>query len=128
MSTDGRLMSATGKLGMPRQRSAEGQSVSPPHEETKQVVSDSEERFRVLFEVAPDGYYLCDLEGRFLDGNRMAEELVGYSREELLGKSFLELNLLSAEQLPKAAALLAENVDGHPTGPNEFTLNRKDGR
>ena len=88
---------------------------------------DSEERLRILFEYAPDAYYLSDLMGNFVDGNRAAERLTGYSREELIGKSFLKLNLLSLDQIPKAATLLAQNALGKPTGPDEFSLNRKDG-
>ncbi|UCD50351.1 MAG: PAS domain S-box protein [Phycisphaerales bacterium] len=87
----------------------------------------SEERFRLLFEYAPDGYYLCDLNGRFVDGNRAAENIVGYPREELIGKSFLKLNLLPKSQLTRAARALLQNAAGEPTGPDEFTLHRKDG-
>lgn len=88
----------------------------------------SEERFRVLFEYAPDGYYLNDLKGHFLDGNKAAEEIVGYKREELIGKNFLKIKLLPLNQIPKAAEALAKNILGKPTGPDEFVLNRKDGR
>lgn len=87
----------------------------------------TEERLRILFERAPDAYYLNDLKGMFVDGNRAAEELTGHKRDELIGKSFLELKLLPARQIPKAAALLAKNALGKPTGPDEFVLNRKDG-
>lgn len=87
----------------------------------------SEERLKILFEYAPDGYYLCDVEGRFVDGNKAAEDLVGYKKEELIGKSFLELNLLSADQLPVAAENLAESIQRKATGPVELVLNRKDG-
>lgn len=55
----------------------------------------SEERFRILFEHAPDGFYLNDMEGTFVDGNQAAEKITGYSRDELVGKSFLELPMLS---------------------------------
>jgi PAS domain-containing protein len=34
----------------------------------------SEEKFRVLFEFAPDAYYLNDLQGALIDGNRTAQE------------------------------------------------------
>ena len=68
-----------------------------------------------------------DLKGTFVDGNRVAEELVGYKREELIGSSFLKLNLLSVYDIPRAAKLLAMNVLGKPTGPDEFILTRKDG-
>ena len=87
----------------------------------------SEERFRIIFEYAPDAYYLNDLKGTFINGNRVAEFLTGYKREELIGKSFLSLNLLSPDQIPKAAALLAKNALGKSTGPDEFTLNKKNG-
>jgi two-component system sensor kinase FixL len=87
----------------------------------------SEERLRILFEYAPDGYYLCDMQGRFVDGNRAAERISGYPREELIGKSFLQANLLPKHQLPKAAALLARSALGKSIGPSELTLLRKDG-
>ncbi|MCK4817468.1 diguanylate cyclase, partial [bacterium] len=87
----------------------------------------SEEKLKMLFEFAPDAYYLNDLKGSFVDGNKAAEELTGYTREELIGKNFLTLKLLPPTQIPKAATLLAKNVLGKPTGPDEFLLNRKDG-
>jgi len=88
---------------------------------------DSEERLQILFEHAPDGYYLSDLKGTFLDGNAAAERLTGYKREELIDSSFLKLKLLSAGDMLRAASLLARNVLGQSTGPDEFTLTRKDG-
>jgi len=48
-------------------------------------------------------------------------------KNELVGKSFLKLKLLPRSQVLKAAKLLAMNVLGKPTGPDEFVLNRKDG-
>ena len=87
----------------------------------------SEEKFRVLFEFAPDGYYLSDLEGTLIDGNRTAEDLLGYKKEELIGKNPFELNLLPRDQLRKASALLSKNLKRMVTGPDEFTLNRKNG-
>ena len=88
----------------------------------------SEERFKVLFACAPDPYYLCDLRGNFVDGNRAAEEALGYKREELIGKNLFEANLLLPEDIPKARELLARNILGYPSGPDEFILNRKDGK
>jgi PAS domain S-box-containing protein len=87
----------------------------------------AEERYRILFECAPDACYLTDLTGSFVEGNRAAEDLVGYRSEELVGKPFLKLGMLPELEIPGAAALLAGNVDGQATGPGEFTLTRKDG-
>jgi len=90
----------------------------------KEALRESEEKFKGLFEFAPDAYYLNDLEGYFIDGNKAAEELTGYRKEELIGKNFLELNLLPPEQLPKAAELLEKIIKGQATGPTELILNK----
>jgi PAS domain S-box-containing protein len=94
---------------------------------TEKALRESEERLKILFEYAPDAYYLNDLHGKFIDGNKAAEELMGFKREELIGKSFLKEKLLSLSQVPKAAYLLAKNALGQATGPDEFVLKRKDG-
>ena len=88
---------------------------------------DSEERLKLLFEQAPDAYYLNDLKGNFIDGNKEAEKILGYNRLELIGKNFLKLKLLSPQQIAKAAASLAKNARGKSTGPDEYTVTRKDG-
>lgn len=87
----------------------------------------SEERLKILFEFAPDAYYLNDLNGIFIDGNRQAEQLTGKKREDLIGKNLLKvLNLNTSDKL-KAAKILAKNALGHPTERDEFTLTRPDG-
>lgn len=95
------------------------------HRKLEEYLKSSEERFRILFEYAPDAYYLSDLKGTFIDGNKAAEEISGYKREELIGKSFLCLDLISSKHFYKAAPLLAKNVMGLPTGPDDFIINKK---
>ncbi len=86
-----------------------------------------EERCDALYEHAPDAFYLSDLKGTFVDGNAAAEALTGYARDELIGQSFLRLQLLSPSDIRRAASLLARNLLGQATGPDEFSLTRKDG-
>jgi len=88
---------------------------------------NSEERFRTLFDYSPDALYLNDLKGNFIDGNKAAEKITGYTKHELIGESFLSLNLLPPNQIIKASKLLAMNLAGKSTGPDELTLKRKDG-
>jgi PAS domain S-box-containing protein len=94
---------------------------------SEDILRSSEERLKILFDYAPDAYYLNDLKGTFVDGNIACEKLMGYNKNELIGKNFLKLNLLSLKQLPRAAKLLIKNSLGQATGPDEFELNRKDG-
>ena len=82
----------------------------------------------IIYESAPDAYYIIDYEGVFIDGNRATEELLGYDRAELIGKSFVDAGLLSTtDEIEKAVKILAENINGKSTGHDEFTLKRKDG-
>lgn len=52
------------------------------------ALRESEERYRDLFEHSRDAIYVHDLNGRYTSVNRAAEELTGYSREEILGKHY----------------------------------------
>jgi PAS domain S-box-containing protein len=51
------------------------------------ALQDSEERFRSSFDHAPIGMAVVALDGRFLQVNRAMCELVGYTEQEMLGKS-----------------------------------------
>ncbi|MBA7703175.1 Adaptive-response sensory-kinase SasA [subsurface metagenome] len=93
----------------------------------EEALRQSEERLKVLFESAPDAIFLNDVKGNFVDGNKAAEEMVGYAKEELIGKNVYETGLLSEEQVPKAVKNLEKIAMGKPTGADEFTLKRKDG-
>lgn len=94
----------------------------------KEALKESEERFKILFKYAPDPYFLTDMEGNFLDGNRAAERLIGFKRENIIGKNIVGLGLISEDQVPKAFKLLSINVQGVSTGPEEFILTKKDGK
>ncbi|MCL6579023.1 MAG: PAS domain S-box protein [Candidatus Bathyarchaeota archaeon] len=88
---------------------------------------ESEERLRSLIEYAPDAIYINDLNGKILEGNRQAEILTGYEKEELIGKSILEAGLLPEKYVPKTIEAIQKNLSGQRTGPDEFELIRKDG-
>lgn len=87
----------------------------------------SEERQRILFQYAPDGCYLCDLEGRFLDVNLATARISGRTREELLGASILELGLVPESEHARLIALFSTAASGRPLPRTEFTACRKDG-
>lgn len=59
-------------------------------EEAQEALRRSENHFKLLYEQAPLGYQSLDVEGRFLDVNQAWLDLLGYTREEVLGRSFAE--------------------------------------
>jgi len=93
----------------------------------EEALKESEEKFRTLVENAPIGIYYNDIKGNFLYGNKCAEKIIGYRKEELMNNNFLKAGLLSPKDAVRAAKLLAFNNLGKSTGPDVFILNTKDG-
>jgi len=93
----------------------------------EKALKESETLLQTYMENAPDAIYTSDMKGTFLYGNRKSEEIIGYSRDELIGKSYLELNVLSEKSLNKAIELLQTSMEGKPTGPDEIELINKEG-
>ncbi|MBW1847360.1 MAG: PAS domain S-box protein [Deltaproteobacteria bacterium] len=93
----------------------------------EELLKENEERLKLMFDYAPDAYYLIDFEGRFLDGNKMSEKITGYNKEELLGKKFHESDLLAPDEVQKAVDILIKCTQGIDSGPGELVLIRKDG-
>jgi PAS domain S-box-containing protein len=94
----------------------------------EQALRESEERFRMLFEEAPDPYIICDLNGTLLDCNRAVEPLLDLSRTELIGRNVLDMQLLSPQELKKAEQMFAEVTQNAKPTLYELTLTRPDGR
>jgi len=105
------------------------EGMKPKSIKIKEIKSlDSKEFFQTLFDYAPDPYYITDLEGKFIDGNKAAERITGYQKKELIGKNFFQLAILPAGEIPKAKQAIAKNQQGFTSGPEEFTLKRKDNK
>jgi PAS domain S-box-containing protein len=56
--------------------------------QAEEALRESEKKFREIFESASDAIYTVDTYGNFTSGNKMAENIIGYRREELIGKHF----------------------------------------
>jgi PAS domain S-box-containing protein len=88
----------------------------------EQELLDSEERFRNLFEKSNDGLVFVDLSGRIMDINQTLVHMAERTKEDVVGKPFLELGLVSSKDVPVLVGRLRQNAMGKPTGSFEFEI------
>jgi PAS domain S-box-containing protein len=89
--------------------------------QTEQALKDSEERYRTLVEGANDAVFLETFDGHLVDVNTKACQMLGYSRDELMGLTMADLVALDERQTGKPEQQGEENQH------LEETMVRKDG-
>lgn len=80
-------------------------------------------RYRALFEQSHDAVFILDLEGRHLEANQRAADMLGYSIEELLALSVREISA----QLPQSSNVLKRLKNGERIPPYERLFRKKNG-
>ena len=93
----------------------------------EQRLSESEQRFRQAFDLVGVGLTQIDREGRYTLVNRRFCEILGYTREELIGKHFLDVT--HPEDRTVDEVFLKDALGTHPHLPmvREKRYMRKDG-
>ena len=61
------------------------------HKQAEQRLRTSERRFRTVYDSAPIGIKLIAPDGRYLDVNPAFCQMIGYTRDELLQRTFLDI-------------------------------------
>jgi PAS domain S-box-containing protein len=80
---------------------------------------------RDLVEQAPDGIVVADLDGRYIDVNDAGCRILGGSRDEIIGKTFVDF--MPPEDVPRLWQE-RELLLGGGTNVGEWRTRRKDGR
>jgi len=62
-------------------------------------LKESEEKYQGLFESTTDGMLVLDARGSILDVNKKAQDLLGLNKENLIGKNFLGMGILTPKSL-----------------------------
>ncbi len=88
------------------------------------ALRESEEKYRTYIENAIEGVFVVDSTSRYIDVNRAACHLVGYTREELLQKTIMDL-VWEESQDKRLREFEALKNSGLIT--TELNLKRKDG-
>jgi len=85
----------------------------------EEALKESEYRFRTFFEDAPMYCYMVSLEGKILEINKFALEILGYKKDEVIGKPLMT-TIYAPGSREKAKKMFAEWKE---TGRTEGELN-----
>ncbi|MGA9110929.1 MAG: PAS domain S-box protein [Smithella sp.] len=88
---------------------------------------ESQERYKALFDCSLNLIYVMNFDGKFIDANKAALDLLGYKREEI--RSVNVNSLVDEDQLPLVLETIREIIKtGIQTDLHEIRLRNKDGR
>jgi PAS domain S-box-containing protein len=95
------------------------------HQKTaEEALRISEERYRSLVEQVPDGIFLADEQGRYLDANSTGLQMLGYDLEEL--RKLTVTDVIVPQEITRMP-LQFEQLNKGNLVVNEWQFRRKDG-
>jgi PAS domain S-box-containing protein len=96
--------------------------------EARRIAAEREQSLALakeLFDQASDSILIADLDGRFTEVNATACRMLGYAREELIGKTIVDI--IPPEDVPRLAATREYLLSPGRVQVAEWTQLRKDG-
>ncbi len=93
----------------------------------EEALQESEKRYRDLYEQAPDAYFSVGADGYIKRANLRATELLGYSRDELMGKPVFDLYADTPGGKATAEGVFKRFISGEEIRDQELEAKRADG-
>ena len=94
---------------------------------TEERLGESEEVYRNMIELSPDGIVVLDAKGRILLCNTATYRISGYSKDEMMGKHFLKVGVIRVRDVPQYLKQFNSHLRGKTVRSFEFTFYHKDG-
>jgi len=108
-----------------RKKTKKSSQENPERKREEVALRESEDKFRSIFENASDCIIFLDKSGRILEINRKAEEMFGGSKEELFGKHFTKVGVISPRDIPVVISAFAKALIGQKTTSTICIKNKK---
>ncbi len=107
-----------------RQRVSELEASEEQGKQAEEALRESEERYRTLVESAPEGIFVTNAAGSYIEVNAAACAMTGYSRDELLKMSVQQL--VSPNTSPESRGTFGRVVEAG-RGEADIVLRHKSG-
>jgi PAS domain S-box-containing protein len=93
----------------------------------EEALKESEEKYKTLFESEPDYTILLGWDGVIIDLNVAAEQIIGKSKEELVGKQYTELEIFPKDDIDLLEEKFSDLFKNKNVAPFECTIFDKNG-
>ncbi len=93
------------RLGLAVENALEQKRLRDQKRKTEAVLRESEERYRTLFHDSRDGIFIMNLDGTFVDVNQAFLDIFGYTREDLLQITIVDLYADPADRVKYQGAV-----------------------
>jgi diguanylate cyclase (GGDEF)-like protein/PAS domain S-box-containing protein len=113
---------------MLRQRVADLKQSRSDLAKVKKALQESGEEFEAIFNGVRDGIVVLDLTGKVIMMNKRITERTGYRAEEVIGKRFSALKMLTPKSIAKMISSFPKTLAGHQGTPYEVEGYTKTGK
>ncbi|MCK5577364.1 MAG: PAS domain S-box protein [Dehalococcoidales bacterium] len=113
--------------GKVQRRLTELETKESEHKPLVAELQESAGRYRLLFELSPEGAIVINDRGIITECNKAFSKLTGYPKEQIIGNHFSKTPLARARDIPKYSRLFATTKRGEQIEPLEVTWIHNDG-
>ena len=93
----------------------------------EEKLRESERLYHNLYDNTPFSVILINTQGVVVDMNPKAKEMLGYDRDELIGKKFMNLSIIHQDHLPNLLELFRKFVKGEKLHRMDIKIRKKNG-
>ncbi len=93
----------------------------------EEKLKESEKKFKALYEKIYLGILLVTTDGTIIDCNQSFEKILGFTKEEIIGKKYKDLDILPKKIIPKLLLRLEKVSKGEKLPVIEFKVRKKNG-
>jgi PAS domain S-box-containing protein len=94
---------------------------------TELALMESEEKYRNLYKNSPNAVLLSNISGLLLEMNSSAESILGHSKSEMIGRNYIELDLVNSDQILALKNITKQLLKGNNPKPIELQIKKNNG-